>query len=352
MLNKILNKLFGVFDFLKDFLFTWGIKILIVLFACMVLHNVLKMGEITSRYAGNYKKLVPVYQEENKFMNVYVTGQGAKTVVILAGFGSQSPIVQYKTLTEGLKDNYRVVVVEYFGYGYSMSIKKPRTNDNIVEEIKKTLELAGVSGPYILMPHSLSNVYAMKFQSKYPELVQGIVSIDGTYPAEIKDEYRQEQVKATVSNVNITSIFELTGFERLLSYLKGDVFYIDKMKVLNNVYSKEDISVYRNRIGSSYLTRTMVNEIKNAEENMKEMQDYKYPEYLSVLEILSKDTVKEYDEAKNSGKSNVNLTELAEDVITNPVIQTVKQVEGDHMLQLSSPEELLKEIKAFLATCI
>ena len=82
------------------------------------------------------------------------------------------------------------------------------------------------------------------------------------------------------------------------------------------------------------------------------MQDYKYPEYLSVLEILSTDTVKEYDEAKNSGESKVNLTELAENMITNPVIQTVKQVEGDHMLQLSNPEELLKEIKAFLATCI
>ena len=67
MLNKILFKIFGIFDVVKDFLLYWGIRILIVLVACMVLHNVLKMSEITTKYSGEYKKLVPVYEEEKKF---------------------------------------------------------------------------------------------------------------------------------------------------------------------------------------------------------------------------------------------------------------------------------------------
>ena len=226
MLNKLFLKIFGLFDLIKDWLLHWGLRILLVFFALIILHNVLKMSELTIKYTGDYKKMVPVYEEENKFMNSYVVGEGSKTLVILSAFGSQSPIIQYKTLLEGLKDDYKVVIIEYFGYGYSMSIKKPRTNENIASEIKKTLELREIYGPYVLIAHETSNMYAMKFQEMYPDLVQGIVSIDGLYPSEIEDDYRAKQISNKVSNVNITSIFELTGFERIASYVSLKTFYI------------------------------------------------------------------------------------------------------------------------------
>ena len=44
MLNKILFKIFGFFDLIKDFLIHWGIRIAVVLFVCIIIHNVLKMG--------------------------------------------------------------------------------------------------------------------------------------------------------------------------------------------------------------------------------------------------------------------------------------------------------------------
>ncbi len=350
MLNKILFKIFGLFDAIKDFLVTWGIKIAVVIFILMILHNIVKMSEISSRYTGQYKKLVPVYEEEDKMMNVYSIGEGPKTIVVLPGFGSQSPIIQYKTIAEGLKEQYKVVIVEYFGYGYSMSMKAhPRTNENIAAEIKKALESYGVQGPYILMPHSHSAVYAMYFQQAYPELVQGIISIDGKYPAELNEEYYQIKQREEKSNINITSIFELTGFERILSYVKEDIFYIDKMKKMPEMFGKEELSVYRNRIGSNYLSRTMVREINKLEENMKEMQNYVYPDYVPVLQILSSDTVKQYEEVKKNGEATVDLNELADKLITNPLIQTIQVVEGDHMLQLSNPDELNSTIRAFLA---
>lgn len=348
MLNKILLKIFGIFDVLKDFLVTWGVKILIALFICVILHNVLKMGEISSKYSGDYKKLFSIYEDDEKSMNIYTVGDGGRTIVILPGFGSQSPALQYKALADELKSDYKVAIVEYFGYGFSMATKKPRTNENIAYEIKKLLEEAGVNGPYILMPHSMSNVYAMSFQNRYPELVDSIISIDGSYPAEVKDKYRLEELRSTVSNVNITSIFELTGFERVLSYVAGDVFYIDKMKSMKDIYTKDDISVYRNRIGSSYLTRTMVREIGKAEDNMNEMKDYVYPSYLPVLQILSSDTIKEYNEAKQSGESTVNLIDLAQNVITNPAVQRIEQIDGDHNLQLTNVTELVSKIRIFL----
>lgn len=349
MLNKILFKIFGLFDLIKDFLFTWGLRILLVLFFCMVVHNVFKMSEISSRYTGQYKTLVPVYEEDSKMMNMYTIGEGDKTVVILAGFGSQSPIIQYKMLAEGLKDEYKVVIVEYFGYGYSMSMRKnARTNENIAHEIKTALEVFGVPGPYILMPHSHSNVYAMYFQQKYPELVQGIVSIDGQYPAEILDEYYQVKLRENTSNINITSIFELTGFERILSYVREDIFYIKEMRAKPEIFGKEELSVYRNRIGSNYLSWTMIREINKLSDNMNEMKDYKYPDYLPVLQILASETVKSYDEAKKSGEATVNLHDLSSALITNSFIQKTQTLDGDHMMHLTKPEPLVAAIKEFL----
>lgn len=351
MLNKILFKIFGILDAIKDFLFTWGLKIALVLLVCMILHNVVKMSEISTRYTGQYKKLVPVYEEEGKLMNMYSIGEGSKTIVILPGFGSQSPIIQYKALAEELKDEYRVVIVEYFGYGYSMSMKAhPRTNENIAAEVKKALESYGVSGPYILMPHSHSAVYAMYFQQAYPELVQGIISIDGKYPQELKEDYYQVKQREDKSNINITSIFELTGFERILSYVKEDIFYIDTMKEMPDIYGKEELSVYRNRIGSNYLSRTMVREINKLEDNMKEMENYVYPDYVPVLQILSSDTVKQYEEVKKNGDAKVDVKDLADKLITNPLIQIIHVVEGDHMLHLSNPKELGIAIKGFLGS--
>ena len=351
MLNKILFKIFGVFELIKDFFVAWGLKILLFLFVCMILHNVVKMSEISTRYTGQYKNLVMVNEEQKKMMNIYTVGEGPKTIVVLAGFGSQSPIIQYKALAEGLKDEYKVVIVEYFGYGYSMSMKKdPRTNENIVNEVKTLLELKGITGPYVLMPHSHSHIYAMHFQKTYPELVQGIVSIDGLIPTEINDKYYETKQRDDISNINITSIFELTGFERVLSYLREDIFYIDVMRKMPEIYGKEELSVYRNRIGSNYLSRTMIREINKLKENMNEVMDYKYPDNLPTLQILSTDTVKEYENAKKNLGATVDYMDLATSIITNPEIQKVETVEGDHMLHLTNVNDLAATIKLFLVT--
>ena len=350
MLNKILFKIFGVLDAIKDFLVHWGLKILVFLFICMILHNVVKMSEISTRYTGQYKNLVMVYPEENKMMNIYTVGEGPKTIVILAGFGSQSPIIQYKALADGLKDEYKVAIVEYFGYGYSMGIKKDRTSEMIVNEIKSALEIYGVHGPYVLMPHSHANVYAMKFQALYPESVQSIVSIDGQIPAEVNDYYYKTKLSENRANINLTSIFELTGFERVLSYLREDIFYIDRMREMYENYGEEELSVYRNRIGSNYLSRTMVREIKKLEDNMIEMQEYKYPDYLPTLQIFSAETIKQYEEAKKSLGAKVDIADLSAGLITNPEIQKVETVEGDHMLHLTNVHDLVATIKLFLVT--
>jgi pimeloyl-ACP methyl ester carboxylesterase len=71
---------------------------------------------------------------------VNVQGTGSKTVVLLTGAGSPSPVLEMAPLAEKLKENFTIVTIEYFGYGLSNIVKSDRTVEKICEEIHTVLQ--------------------------------------------------------------------------------------------------------------------------------------------------------------------------------------------------------------------
>ena len=59
-----------IFDTIKEFLIRWGLKILAVLLFLMIIHNILKMAEVSNNYTGEYKNLKPIYEAKD-MMNIY-----------------------------------------------------------------------------------------------------------------------------------------------------------------------------------------------------------------------------------------------------------------------------------------
>ena len=59
-------------------------------------------------------------------ISIYVEGSGSKTLVFLSGSGTCSPILDFKSLYSLLSDEYRIIVVEKFGYGYSDIVDEDR----------------------------------------------------------------------------------------------------------------------------------------------------------------------------------------------------------------------------------
>ena len=344
MLKKLFFKLSVWIDTLKGFLIFLLVWALIIFFGSMIVHHILKMGELSNTYKGEYKTLVEV--DDDKMMNVVVYGEGEKTIVILPGFGSQAPVIQYKAIADTLKDSYRVAVVEYYGYGYSMVTNKERTLDNITSEVQLALNQSGIY-EYVLMPHSLSNIYAMKMVYKYPESVKGVISLDGLYPAQYNENYYYDEYLDELHNVELTSILELSGFARILSYVQPDLFYINKM-ASEGVWGQDEVAVLRNRIATSYLTSTMINEMQRVRDNSLEIVEYKHPEGLPVLQILSSETVEKYSKNKEKDLIKKDLKELAVDIVTNSELQTTVVLKGTHDLQYNSYNEVGKLVKEFI----
>ena len=346
-MKNFLTRISIFFDILKDFLVAVLVTVLILLFTTGIAHNLLKINEVSGKYTGQYKHLYNA--GNNRMMNIYSIGQGDKTLVILSGFGLQSPVIEYKSFAKNLSTDCRVVIVEYLGYGYSLKAETDRTSENIVKEVRMALVDAGIYGPYTLVPHSSSNIYAIKYQELYPNEVSTIISIDGLMPNMSREQAFMKELTSTKNNIQISSIAEFTGFARVLSYVKPELFYIDKMQADSN-YSVEDIKEFRKRIGIGYLTGSMVKEIKKLQENLLEEKDYVYPNYLPVLEILTTESIEKYKEQKNQNIISMDYEEYANNMLSNKAIQKVQVIEGDHMIPITNPSSVAQMIKEFIRT--
>lgn len=156
------------------------VLILLAVFAsCAVAGAVYRKAVVGPRKARMepFGRLVEVF---GGTMHVREAGDGPDTIVLLPGMGVALPSADFGPLQRELAARHRVVVVEYFGTGFSGGTDRPRTSANYVEEIRAALSAAGYEPPYALMPHSISGVYAEHYAATYPDEIEAIVSLDGT----------------------------------------------------------------------------------------------------------------------------------------------------------------------------
>lgn len=117
-------------------------------------------------------------------MCIYTEGEGAHTIVFMAGSGVPEPIIDLKPLWSKLSDDYRIVVIEKFGYGFSDTVETERSFETILRQDREALSKLGIEGPFILCPHSMSGIEALLWEVEYPEEVEAIVGLDIGYPQE------------------------------------------------------------------------------------------------------------------------------------------------------------------------
>ena len=125
---------------------------------------------------------------DGRQMHVYTEGSGDTTLVFLSGGGTCAPALDFRSLYSLLSDDHRVAVVEKFGYGFSEdSGGRPRDIDTILADTRAALSAAGVEGPYVLCPHSMSGLEALRWAQKYPDEVTAIVGLDMAVPEAYED---------------------------------------------------------------------------------------------------------------------------------------------------------------------
>ena len=91
-----------------------GLLILIAAFLLiMTIYNQIMFRKNKALYETPLGQLVEV---DGHNMSLYTEGEGEHTIVFLSGYGTASPILDFKPLYSRLSDDYKIVVVEKFGY--------------------------------------------------------------------------------------------------------------------------------------------------------------------------------------------------------------------------------------------
>lgn len=128
-------------------------------------------------------------------IHVYRQGNIDKPkIVLMAGSGTVAPVYDFKVLYKKLANNFRIIVIEKFGYGYSDIYNSPCDIDTLISIQRQALEIIGETGPYILAPHSMSGLEAIRWKQKYPHDISAIIGIDMATPLTYNN-WSEEEIK-------------------------------------------------------------------------------------------------------------------------------------------------------------
>ena len=212
-------------------------------------------------------------------MCVYTEGSGAHTIIFMSGYGTPSPILDFKPLYDKLSDDYRIVVVEKFGYGFSDETELSRDVDTMLRQTREALQGAGIEAPYILCPHSASGIEAMYWAQTYPEEVEGITALDIAIPGyheESGDSIFADKAMRFIVN---SGLFRLTSVEDL-GWGVGSPYL-----------TEEENEIYKALIYARRGSKTMIHEAECTKKNMQIISDNGAPD-VPMLLFISKQMAK------------------------------------------------------------
>ncbi|NOU68800.1 alpha/beta fold hydrolase [Paenibacillus sp. LMG 31461] len=258
---------------------------------------------------------------DGKNMNVLIQGEGEETIVLLPGFGTATPALDFKLLIDQLSPIYKVVAVEPFGYGLSDGTEKERTTENIVGEVHEALQQLNINR-YMLMGHSITGIYGIDYVSKYPNEVTAFVGIDSSVPTQPGMD-----VKLPIKKLEF---LKKSGLLRMMMKLGADPYAslafddktVEQMKMIS----------YKNMNND-----TTLNEMGHISSNFKGAHDLTFPKNLPLLLFV---------QANNEGVTG--WIPLHEGQIKDSVHGKVITLDGSHYLHHTKFKEIAENVRLFM----
>ena len=271
--------------------------ILLFLWATFIFHSISLEKEQASLTPVGQQVLVNGHQ-----MNVYVEGDGPETIVVLSGAGIASPILDFKNLTDSLSKKYKIVVVERAGYGYSEDSNQSRDVMEVLSETRQALSQANVTGPFIILSHSMASLESLAWQEKYPDEVKALVGLDWALPASYED-LKDNQALLTVAY--------WSSKIGLLRYFP-ESFYIKNPTLTESERNQYKLLAYK-----QLLSQAMLHESRLVKENAKKVSPSINPKIPTLLLVsngegttFSQSEWQHYAEKFASDQSNVQVIYL------------------------------------------
>ena len=258
-------------------------------------------------------------------MNVSVKGEGPQTIVFLSGAGIASPILDFKNLSDPLSKKYKVVVVERAGYGFSEDSDRSRDVMEVLSETRQALAQAHVSGPYVIISHSMASLESLAWQEKYPNEVKALIGLDWALPA---------SYEALKEHPTLITLAYWTSKIGLLRYFPESVY------LKNSDLTKRERQQYRFLAYKQLLSTAMLNETRTVKKNAQKVSKFTINPKIPVLLLVSNGEGTSFSQSK--------WQNYAKDFSRNQSnIQSV-YIDAPHDLYHYQSDAIVSPIKEFL----
>lgn len=253
-------------------------------------------------------------------INVLDEGKGTETIVLLPGYGTASPGLDFQPLIRELKEDYRVVTIEPFGYGLSSHTKRERSAKNMVEEIHTVLEKLNIDS-FMLMGHSIAGIYGLNYVDTYPKEVKAFVGIDTSVPNQ----------PWTGFSDTLPNFIQKSGLMRVLVKLSPESFKVEGM-------DDETFEQLRMLNMKNLSNDTVRKEGMALDETFKESKKLSFPKTLPILLFVAKENDATLD----------NWLKLHKEQAASVINGEVVELEGTHYLHHNQSKAISNELKKFM----
>ena len=308
-----------------------SLKVILIIFVAIVLLVIISFVRHKICSSNEKNLLTPLGElvEVNGYnMSVYTEGSGDKTLVFMSGGGTCSPILDFKSLYSLLSNEYKIAVVEKFGYGFRDVVDENRDIDTILSETRMALDKAGIESPYVLCPHSMSGLEALYWAQKYPQEVEAIVGLDMAVPG-----YYDEM------NISIP-IMKLGHYGAALGITRWIPSLAESDAIKFGTLSDKEKEIYRALFYQRTATVTMINEAKVVKDNANVVKENGIP-HVPMLLFIS-------DGSGGTGFTEEKWRSIPKEYITGSDNAIYIELDCPHYVHDYEYEEISKEIKNFI----
>lgn len=337
--------------------------VLLILIMSAVYHIKLNNVEKQLKEAGYYH---PVSVGDHS-LNIYSCGSenGKHTIIALAGWGDGEMFLGWRQMTAEIEKDNRLIFIDRAGYGLSDDTKQEMTPENVVEEYRTALRNDGIKAPYLLMGHSLGGLYATYWESRYPDEIEAVVFLDGSFCFEIPEE---EQLDGGMAAA-LMPVIEKLGFAPFV--IRSD--YGRFLKKLSEEQEEQAVYLMSKTLGASAVTDEINKIERDIDHVWKEMKPTNIPKcYIeamfgyhtkedfindglsasSLIGIYVDPSMKDADE-NTIYEEALRLIEQRRTEWTEPYYEKLGNCEvvnlpGDHVIFLDKPDECSRIIKEFI----
>lgn len=145
-------------------------------------------GDLVARVRGTQAPLLNIAKD---------VGEGPVVVMV---HGIASSATTFKRVIPRLKDSHRCISLDLLGFGESPSPEGAKyTIEEHVAAIHATIRSLRLSGPFVLMGHSMGSLLAARYAAIYPQHVRQLLLVSPPVymsPSEFSDQRTRTQVGA------------------------------------------------------------------------------------------------------------------------------------------------------------